>query len=127
MRYDLVEVFKFLPNDNILASNLKRGDITFIHQRWTLVVKTKVHKPDHNNGFSFEIYGLGNGTSYLPPDFVVKIVSREYVDDAGLLRFIEGYEEEQKEFERLRKEEEREELEREREYLRSRLRDLEDE
>lgn len=127
MHYDLVEVFQFLPNENIKASKLRRGDIVFVHQRWQLIIKTKANSPRYNNGLNLEIQGLGNGTSYLEPDCDVKIISRQHLDYGGLLHFINAYEAEQKKLEKQRREEELEEIEREKEHLRARLKDLEDE
>jgi len=124
MNYEMLDVFQFLPQETIKASELKRGNIVKIHARYELVIDSKTEEDNYNNGWNQQIELL-HGTAYLPTEHEVSIVKRELVNES-IKEFIDAHLKQQEEWDKLREQEEEEERQREIEYLEDRLRGLKD-
>lgn len=126
MNHNLVDVFTFLPSEMVAASDLKCGDIAFIHSRWGLVLGAEVNDDYYNQGANMEIPTMNGGTGWLPPTYDVKIIRRDLLDHVKIQEYIEDYLEDQRKWEEIAAQEEKEEREREIAYLKERLEHLED-
>lgn len=124
MRYTLSTIFDCLPTETVKASELKSGDVAFVHGWWDLVVNIDVDDLTFNNGANQRIRRLSGNISYARPADDIAIVKRGLFNSAKLEKFIEDHLIEEERLRKLAEEEEQEEIEREKEYLRARLKDL---
>lgn len=94
MNYKLIDLFKFFPSELIIANELVRGDIGFIHSRWGMILTVNERKDFDNHGSNLEITFIDNGISYLSPKRDIKIIKRDLLDSVGIQKYIEDYLEE---------------------------------
>lgn len=126
MNHSLSNLFDFLPQQIIKATDLKRGDVVKIHQLWVLVFESKADPGFDNHGLNHVVVDLNGNNFYLHPEDGVSIIQRNLLDQEKVSQYINRYIEEELRFQRLAEQAEAEAIAEEKAYLQQRLRELED-